>query len=193
MIALGNTFGYPDGVGYGVISSSDYRETFYDSECDVLATDISSSADGTGILFNLEGEVIGMISPSIWEDKEDGTANAYAVSDLKSVIELLANGESVPYIGVYGTAVTGEIQKEQGLPSGVYVIDVDPDSPAMAAGIQSGDIIWQVSGESVSSMVTYHKAVLELQAGEQVRLKGKRLGSDGYVDVDFTVTVGSRE
>lgn len=193
VIALGNTFGYPDGVGYGVISSSDYRETFYDSECDVLATDISSSADGTGILFNLEGEVIGMISPSIWEDKEDGTANAYAVSDLKSVIELLANGESVPYIGVYGTAVTGEIQKEQGLPSGVYVIDVDPDSPAMAAGIQSGDIIWQVSGESVSSMVTYHKAVLELQTGEQVSLKGKRLGSDGYVDVDFTVTVGSRE
>ena len=89
--------------------------------------------------------------------------------------------------------MTGEIQKEQGLPSGVYVIDVDPDSPAMAAGIQSGDIIWQVSGESVSSMVTYHKAVLELQAGEQVRLKGKRLGSDGYVDVDFTVTVGSKE
>ena len=79
------------------------------------------------------------------------------------------------------------------MPSGVYVVDVDPDSPAMEAGIQSGDIICQVWEESVSSIVTYQSAVLQIKAGRQVLVRGMRLGADGYVDVRFTVTVGSKE
>ena len=138
MIALGNTLGYEDGVSYGIISSTEYQQKFRDGECGVIGTDISGSDGATGILFNMDGEVIGMISDDIWEDKGDHTVNAYAISDLKSRIQLMANGESVPYIGIYGTTVTGELQQNEGMPSGLYVIEVDPDSPAMAAGIQSG-------------------------------------------------------
>ena len=196
VIALGNMFGYPDGIAYGVISSRDYTEKFYDGECGVLATDIPAVSDGTGVLFNLDGEVVGMISEESVHLQDEGdtqTANAYAISDLKTMIELLANGDSIPYIGIYGTSVTSTVQDEQGIPSGLYVIEVDPDSPAMAAGIQNGDVIWEVNGENVTSLVTYQKALLDTMAGETVTLRGKRLGSGGYVDVEFTVTVGSKE
>ena len=193
VMALGDMFGYADGVDYGIVSSNGYKEAFYDGECDVIATDIPVDAGGTGILFNMEGEVIGMISPSVWDDRESRMLNAYAISDLKSVIELLANGESVPYIGVYGTTVTAELQEEQAMPSGIYVVDVDPDSPAMEAGIQSGDIICQVDGQDVTSIGTYQKAVLEITAGDMIRLQGQRRGTDSYVEVNFTVTVGSKE
>ena len=193
VIALGNTLGYEDGVSYGIISSTEYQQKFRDGECGVIGTDISGSDGATGILFNMDGEVIGMISDDIWEDKGDHTVNAYAISDLKSRIQLMANGESVPYIGIYGTTVTGELQQNEGMPSGLYVIEVDPDSPAMAAGIQSGDIIWQVSGESVSSMSSYEKAVLEEKSDAVIRVKGKRKGADGYVDLDFTVNVGDKK
>lgn len=193
VMALGNMFGYPDGMSYGLISSTDYKTTFYDGECDVLATDIVSETWGTGVLFNMDGEVIGLISPTVWDDNDSNAANAYAISDLKAVIEIMANGESVPYIGIYGTTVTTELEKEQGMPSGVYVVDVDPDSPAMEAGIQSGDIICQVGDETVSSIVTYQSAVLKVKAGRQVIVRGMRLGTDGYVDVKFTVTAGSKE
>lgn len=193
VMALGNMFGYADGMGYGVISSTDYKAAFFDGECDILATDIPVEEQGTGILFNMDGEVIGMISASIWDENENPTVNAYAISDLKSVIELLANGESVPYVGVYGTTVTSELKEEQGMPEGVYVVDVEPDSPAMAAGIQIGDIICEADGKDAGSILSYQRAVLETKAGEQVKFKGKRLGSEGYVDVTFTVTVGSKE
>ena len=123
----------------------------------MIATDMSSASEGTGILFNLDGEVIGMISSDIWKDRGVRTANAYAISDLKLVIQLLANGASVPYTGVSGTAVTSGIQKEEGMPSGIYVIDVAADSPAMAAGIQSGDVICSVNGEKIVSMSAYRK------------------------------------
>lgn len=193
VIALGNMFGYADGMAYGVISSTEYKTAFFDGECDILATDISTESEGTGVLFNMDGEVIGMISSSIWTESENSMVNAYAVSDMKPIIELLANGQSVPYIGVYGTTVTSQLTEEQGIPSGVYVVDVDPDSPAMAAGIQIGDVICGVSGNDTGNIVAYQRAVLETKAGEQVKFKGKRLGAEGYVDVDFTVTVGSKE
>ena len=193
VIAVGNMFGYADGITYGMISSTEYKATLFDGEYDVLATDIPAESGGTGILFNIDGEVVGIISSSVWTESGNSMVNAYAISDLKSSIELLANGQSVPYIGVYGTTVTAQISEEQGIPAGVYVVDVDPDSPAMAAGIQIGDVICGVSGEDTGSIMSYQRAVLETKTGEQVRFKGKRLGAEGYVDVDFTVTVGSSE
>ena len=193
VMALGNIFGYADGMGYGMVSSADYKETFYDGECDILATDIPAESEGTGILFNMDGEVIGLIGASVWNDSETAMVNAYSISDLKTTIEFLANGESVPYIGVYGTMVPPQLKEEQGMPGGVYVVDVDPDSPAMAAGIQIGDIICEVAGKNVGSVASYQRAVLETKAGRQITIKGKRLGAEGYVDVEFTVTVGSKE
>lgn len=193
VMALGNMFGYPDGMSYGIVSSTDYRAAFYDGECDVLSTDITYESGGTGALFNMEGEVVGIVSSSVWETDEQSGLSAYAVSDLKTIIEIMANGESVPYIGIHGTTVTQALKDEQGMPSGVYVVDVDPDSPAMEAGIQSGDVICQVDGKDVGSISTYQSAVLETAAGRVIRLQGRRLGTDGYVEVDFSVTVGSKE
>ena len=193
VIALGNMFGYDGGIGYGVISSCDHKETFYDGECDVLATDIPLSSDGTGVLFNMDGEVIGMISASIWDEKKGSTANAYAISDIKSTIELLANGTPVPFAGIHGTTVTKTIQDSRGIPAGIYVIDVDTDSPAMQAGIQSGDVITKVNGKEVSSIMSFRQVLLDTEAGGQVRFTGLRQGAEGYVEIDFDVTIGSKE
>ena len=68
VIALGNIFGYADGMSYGVVSASNYKATFFDGECAVIATDIPAEEQGTGMLFNMDGEVVGMISSSVWND-----------------------------------------------------------------------------------------------------------------------------
>ena len=193
VMSLGNMFGYPDGMGYGIVSATDYRASFYDGECNVLSTDIAYETGGTGVLFNMDGEVVGIVPTSVWKTEEQTSLNAYAISDLKTVIEIMANGESVPYIGIHGTTVTQTLKDKQGMPSGVYVVDVDPDSPAMEAGIQSGDVICQVDGKDVGSISTYQSAVLETEVGRVIRLQGRRLGADGYVELDFSVTVGSKE
>lgn len=193
VLALGNMFGYAGGASFGMVSSVDYKTAFYDGECDVIATDIPASQGGAGVLFNMDGEVIGLISDSVWEGKETSVANAYAISDLKTIIEFLANGEAVPYIGVHVTTVTTELQESQGMPAGVYVVDVDADSPAMAAGIQSGDIICQVARQDTTTISAFQRGVWETSAGQEIIIQGKRLGAEGYVDVQFTATVGSRE
>lgn len=193
VIALGNMFGYADGVGYGIISSNKYQETLPDGRHRVLATDIAADATGSGILFNMAGEVIGIIQPGIWDESDSNTAKAISISDLKATIEFLVNNESVPYIGVYGTTVNDSVVKDQDMPAGVYVTQVQPDSPAMSASIQNGDILQEANGEKLTNIMSYEKAVLDCKVGQTIKIKGKRRGANGYVDIDFTVVVGSKE
>lgn len=193
VMALGNTFGYAEGLGYGVISSTQYTKELADGTYHILATDIPASANGTGILFNVDGAVIGIIKPDIWKEQESGSANAYAISDLKNTIELLSNGKSVPYLGIHGIEINDETAEEQEMPTGIYVSQVDADSPAMQAGIQSGDILNVINKKNMSSILVYRQALLRLEIEQEVKITGQRRGNEGYEEIDFTVTVGTQE
>lgn len=193
VIALGNMFGYSDGIGYGIVSSNKGKEFVADAALNVLAADIPMEAGGTGVLFNLNGEVVGIIDAGIWNGTQNNTVKAFAISDLKAVLELLVNSQKVPYIGVYGTIINEAMSKERQMPTGIYVTQVETDSPAMAAGIQNGDILQVIAGEDIISAVSYEKSVLDSQVGADIKIKGKRRGLNGYVDVEFAVTVGSME
>ena len=190
IIAMGDPFGYGDSIGFGVIASSGTEKNRTDGEYRVIGTDISGAADGTGALFNVNGEVVGMIDASAGEE-DTTTVTAYGISDLKPVIECLSNGESVPYLGITGVTVTEEIANEQEIPGGVYVQNVEADSPAMAAGIQSGDVITEIDKADVTTLSAYHAALMKQKTGDSIRIKGMRKGTDGYVDVQYNVTVGS--
>lgn len=193
VIALGNMFGYSDGMSYGIVSSVSYKTEFYDGECTLISTDLPAMQGGTGVLFNTDGEVIGFLGAQTDAETGNRMFNAMAISGLKSRIEILANGESVPYVGIHGVTVTSQMQQENGLPEGIYVVDVDPESPAMSAGIQTGDIIYMVEDQEVSNITAYQSTVLEYKTGRQVSLRGRRLGSGEYVDINFTVTLGNKE
>lgn len=193
VMALGNTFGYAEGLGYGVVSSTQYTKELADGTYHILATDIPASANGTGILFNVDGAVIGMIKPDIWKEQESGSANAYAISDLKNTIELLSNGKSVPYLGIHGIEINDETAEAQEMPTGIYVSQVDADSPAMQAGIQSGDILNVINKKSISSILVYRQALLRLEVEQEVKITGQRRGNEGYEEIDFTVIVGTQE
>ena len=69
----------------------------------------------------------------------------------------------------------------------------ETDSPAMAAGIQSGDIITEAAGKKITSLSAYQSVLRDQKSGSKIRLKGQRQGSGGYVDISFDVTVGSKE
>lgn len=193
LIALGKQFGYAGGLGYGVVSTTQYKTTFADGQYRILATDIPGTADGTGVLFNDSGEVVGMIDQSIMAEGRANAVSAFAISDLKTEIGMLSNGKGVPYIGIVATDVTDEVADSQGIPKGVYVKSIEADSPAMAAGIQNGDVITTVQKVDVATLSAYHNTLMNMEIGTQLKISGKRSGANGYVDIEFTVTVGSKE
>ena len=189
---LGKPFGYAGAVGFGTIANSRNELDADDGSYQLLCTDIGAAEDGTGVIVNLSGEVVGIIDQSISDNSSKRLVTGYGISGLKSEIELLSNGQAVPYVGIRGLDVTAEIEA-QGIPNGVYVQTVEPDSPAMAAGIQSGDIITEAAGKKISSLAVYQSVMHDQKSGSKIRLKGQRQGSGGYVDISFDVTVGSKE
>lgn len=193
VITLGRQFGYAGGLGYGVISSVRNKVTVADGEYKILTTDIAAAENGSGVLFNFNGEVIGIEDQGIAGEGSKELVMAYAISDIKKCLELLSNGNAVPYLGIKGVEVNEEISQEQGIPEGIYVKEVEADSPAMQAGIQSGDVITRVGKNGVAGLSSYRNSLLECTPGEPVKLVGQRRGASGYVDIDFNVMVGSKE
>ena len=191
VIVLGSPFGYADAMGFGTVASNKNVINKADGKYRLICTDIASADNGSGVLIDIKGEVIGIVDQDISDQSSMNLVTAYGITDLKEIIEQLSNGQATPYIGIYGVDVTSEIEA-QGIPKGVYVKEVDADSPAMAAGIQSGDIITKIDGKSVETVVAYHSALMNQKSGERIKLSGKRQGNNGYVDVEFTVTIGEK-
>lgn len=192
VIVIGKQFGYEGGIGFGTVASARNYMEEADGEYRLICTDIAAAEKGTGVIVNLSGEVIAVIDQTVSEEDSMSLVTGYGITDIKDIIENLSNGKSIPYIGVRGIDVTEEIAA-QGIPRGVYVKEVDAESPAMTAGIQAGDIITSIDGEEVTSLSAYHDVLMEQTSGGKVRVEGQRRGSGGYVDITFSVTVGSRE
>lgn len=193
VLAVGKLYGCDTIAGYGVIESGENYLDKADGQYQTIYTDVAGDISGSGVLVNIRGEVIGIINTSVRTDDQTNKISGYGISDIKDVIELLSNGKNVPYLGVSGVEVSSEMQG-QGIPQGVYVKEVDAGSPAMAAGIQSGDIITNIADTDIINLLGYHNTLMKQNVGDKILVRGKRQGTGGeYVDIDFGVTVGYKQ
>lgn len=192
-VLLGMLFGQGDAVGYGVLRSSTEKAEWADGTYHILGAELAGFTGGSGIMFNRQGEVIGIICDAAGEDAKEELMHAYAISDIKDVMQFLANGESVPYIGIHATDVSENIAEDRGIPRGIYVDKVEADSPAMRAGIQSGDVLTAIGGIDIENFEQYHELLMEEKEGTHLLIKGYRRGAkDQYVAVHFNATVGNK-
>lgn len=182
-IAVGSPMGMNFSILTGSITSTTNSISTIDANYDIFTTDIVASESGSGALLNVKGEVIGLVMQDYSRNGDENTLTAVSISDLKVLIEKLSNGKEMAYLGVGISTVTSEIEKEYEIPKGVYIKDVKMDSPAMKAGLQSGDVITEMNGETIYSEEMYQKKMLGLYPGDTVRMIIKRQGTDGYVSI----------
>lgn len=193
VVALGNPFGYFGSVGYGVQASVKNTVTKEDGEFRLLCTDIAASGNGTGILVNLQGELVGMIDQSVSDSESMNLVTAYGISDLKSMMEYLSNNRAVPYIGIKGVSITDELSEELGIPIGIYVQEVQADSPAMKSGIQTGDVLTELDEKKVRTLSDYHNELMKKGEGQKIKIQGKRQGNGEYVDIEYSVIIENKQ
>ncbi len=191
LIAVGQPFGFENGVGYGIVSSLDEKVIRADGEYDLITTDMNYNADGNGYLVDINGYLVGCIASGAVNDSS--VMVAYGIDDITKVIEMMSNGKQIPYAGIVGTIVTEETSELYDIPKGLYVTDVESDSPAMKAGIQNGDVITKIGDTEIESLDIYHDALYKLEPGNMLKFMGQRYGTEEYVAMDFTVTIGIKE
>ncbi|MGN0342650.1 MAG: S1C family serine protease [Roseburia sp.] len=189
VIAVGSPLGSTYSVLAGNITSTGNTISAYDSNYSIFTTDIVGSSDGSGVLLNVKGEIVGVIMQDYSYD-EANTLTAISISEVKDIIEMLLNNQSIPYLGLKVSTVTDEIKSEYDIPKGVYIKQVAVDSPALDAGLQSGDVIVEIDGESVKTVQDYRSAVLGKSVGDTIRIKVMRMGAEGYSEVSCRAVAG---
>lgn len=190
VIAMGNPMGLGNSIGYGMVTSSSYIYSVPDRNYKILQTDIGGSRNASGVLFNLSGQIIGIITDNKTGSDLENVIYAYGITDLRRIMEKLSNGNDVAYLGISGMDVTPEANQELGVPEGGFVTKVDMDSPAMLAGIRQGDVITAVGGKEVSRFSEYTSALMLFEPGQTINLVIMRRSQDEYKEMSFTMEVG---
>ncbi|MCH4039330.1 MAG: S1C family serine protease [Eubacteriales bacterium] len=189
VIAIGSPMGYSNSVAYGEITSTDNLVSVTDGEFSLLTTDMQGSTSGTGVLVNLDGQVVGFVMQK-YAASGTSTVTGVAISYLKSLIETLSNNEAISYMGIRGQDVSASLSGSTGVPEGVYVNSVDAGSPALAAGLAAGDVITDMDGTDITTMRALHNRLVNLKPGDEVTVTVRRKGTDGYKKFEFTITLG---
>lgn len=179
VIALGSPLGTNYSILTGTITATNNEISTPDNNYSVYTTDIVASENGSGVLINTDGELVGVVMQS-YSAASANTLTAVEISELMPVIDLLFADKEVPYFGVHISTVTQHIAQKYDIPKGVYIKKVEIDSPAMDAGLQSGDVIRSVAGQEVVSAEQFREVLLQLTPKETYSVTVMREGTRGY-------------
>ena len=190
VIAMGSPMGTSNSIGYGMITSASSTYSVPDRNYKIIQTDIIGSQNASGVLFNLDGQVVGIITGNKSGSDMKNIIYAYGITEMKKIIEKLSNGSEIAYLGISGLNVTPEASGELGVPLGGFVKKMDMDSPAMLAGIQQGDVIINIDGRNISTFNEYTNIVMQLEPGKTIEMTVKRKSQDEYKEMKFTMEAG---
>ncbi len=177
VLAIGNPFGLNQTVTQGIVSAVGRANVGIADYEDFIQTDAAiNPGNSGGALVNTRGQLIG-INTAIFSRSGGYMGIGFAVpSDMARAVmdSLIKTGKVVRgWLGVSIQEVTPDLAKQFGLKEarGALVSEVIADSPAAAAGIQSGDIITGFNGKPVDSPSTLRNTVAEMPVGTTVKVE----------------------
>ncbi len=183
-IAIGSPLGTAS-VAYGFVTSNTRTVSKVDRNLHLVTTDIYGSTLASGVLVNYSGLILGVITTKDTPADTSNLITAYSISDIRGVIEKLSNSSSLSRLGIYGTNVTEAAQEQYRVPVGAYVTRIEMDSPAMDAGIQSGDVITRLGTEEIHSFEEYTAAIDAAHPGDETVVTVQRHFRDDFEEMTF--------
>ncbi|MBL7077247.1 MAG: DegQ family serine endoprotease [Kiritimatiellae bacterium] len=195
VIAVGNPFGLSETLTVGVVSAIGRNDIGIAEYEDFIQTDAAiNPGNSGGPLLNIDGEVVG-INTAIYSQSGGYMGIGFAIPiDLAIVIkdQLVAFGKVTRgFLGVQlnphemDEAMAESFELDEA--GGVLVAEVVPDSPADDAGLEAGDIILEMNGETVEGNRTFRNRVALTEPGKEIKLK---VFSDGDIKT-LKVTIGT--
>jgi serine protease Do len=188
VLAVGNPFGLGGTVTAGIVSAMgrDIGNGPYDDFIQIDAP--VNKGNSGGPAFNTEGDVLG-VNTAIYSPSGGSVGIAFSIpaSTVKSIVAQLKDKGSVSrgWIGVQIQPVTSEIAESLGLKKaeGALVAEPQANGPAAKAGIESGDVITQVNGESVKDARELARTIGGFAPGTAVKLNVQHKGQDKVVNL----------
>lgn len=189
VIVLGCPMGDYGSMGVGMITSSSGGLVTTDANYQIISTDVSGVSGSTGVVFNLNGQVIGVVNRSSMDAMPGNDITAYGTTEIKYMINAMSQKEKVPYMGIQGVSVTSKASVEHGVPVGAYITEIVMESPAMLGGLQVGDVITGLGDFIITSYSDYSIALLRQNPGDTIKVKAMRLVQEEYMEMEFEITI----
>ncbi|MBC8099406.1 MAG: trypsin-like peptidase domain-containing protein [Armatimonadetes bacterium] len=202
-VAMGSPFGQKWTMTSGIISALDRTitglgEGQYQIGA-VIQTDAAiNPGNSGGPLLNLDGEVLGVNSQIISEERVNSGIGFAIPSNLVQRVarDLIADGAvAYAYLGVAGDEISLDLIEDLELPNNVRGVSVNSFgnrggiSPARDGGVLEDDIITAIDGRPVTSFGTLIAYLSTwTRPGQTVRLTVLRAGDT----LDFEVTLAAR-
>lgn len=207
VIAIGNPLGlqFSGSVTTGVVSGTERLvpidingDGTEDWQAEVLQTDAAiNPGNSGGALINSQGQVIGINSMKIAQDAVEGIGLAIPINSAIPIIQdLEAKGEvQRPSIGVSIMDLSAipqqyrdsQLKLPEDVEEGVVVSEVAPGSGAADAGIQPYDVIVEINGEAVNSVLELRQQLYtKSQVGDTLQVKVYRSGELVEAEIELT-------
>ncbi len=104
----------------------------------------------------------------------------------------MSNNQYRAYLGIHGADVPLEAILESGMPRGAYIKEIEMDSPAMTAGIQSGDVIVKINDTEIETYNELLNVLYNALPEDVVTITLMRQGIDSFQEMTVTVTLTRR-
>ena len=194
VMAVGNPLGELGGtVTGGMISALNRSVTIQGTSStntmSLIQMDASvSPGNSGGGLFNMNGELVGIVNAKSSSSDAEGLGFAIPINDaIKVAQELLENGYVTgrPYLGItYLGVEDAQTAAQLGVNAyGVYVVEVVKGGPAERAGLQSGDRIVSIDGTEIASKDDLGTLMQKHAAGDTLNITIARNGQMQTVSV----------
>ena len=194
VMAVGNPLGELGGtVTGGMISALNRSVTIQSTNStntmSLIQMDASvSPGNSGGGLFNMNGELVGIVNAKSSSSDAEGLGFAIPINDaIKVAQELLENGYVTgrPYLGITYLAVTdAQTAQQLGVNAyGVYIMDVTKGGPADQAGLKAGDRIVSVDGSEIAAKDDLGTLMQKHTAGDTLSITVARDGQMQTVNV----------
>ena len=194
VMAVGNPLGELGGtVTGGMISALNRSVTIQGTNStntmSLIQMDASvSPGNSGGGLFNMNGELVGIVNAKSSSSDAEGLGFAIPINDaIKVAQELLENGYVTgrPYLGITYLAVTdAQTAQQLGVNAyGVYIVDVTKGGPADQAGLKAGDRIVSVDGSEIAAKDDLGTLMQKHAAGDTLAITVARDGQMQTVNV----------
>lgn len=195
LIAIGNPGGYYGTVSVGVVSALERDIETFARPMDIIQTDAAMSPGiSGGALLNADGELVGI--PTLGVMLYEGLNFAIPSNTMREVVdELITYGKvRKPGMGIYYQVQDGPDEPLRScLPAGLLVVEVGLDTPAEAAGMRVGDVIYEINGTRIKSARELTLATQDCEAGDVISVRvyrhsyQERPVDENFIDMDVTL------
>lgn len=192
VFAVGNPDGSEGSVGIGFVSRMNDHLPLIDCVTEGIQSSVHISGAGCSFLMGIDGAMLGIYTGEE-QSIGNGYSQAYAINRVMAYVNRIYSGEETAGLGITGQDIDEDVRKENEIPDGIYVTDVKKDSASYEAGVQAGDVLGKLDGQTISSMSEYEEVLMKLTPDREVKMIVYRSSQGAYKKLELKITPTVRQ